>query len=400
MTKIVQINTVCNTGSTGKIAEGISKSISENGWLSYIGYGRKGRKSKYSEEILIGNKVDFYVHALGTRLLDRHGFFSKKATEDFLKKLDSIKPDLIHLHNIHGYYLHIRILFDYIKKHDIPVVWTLHDCWSYTGHCAYYTASNCEKWKTQCEKCPQIGSYPKSYVDSSINNFKDKKDIFSNVKQLTIVTPSQWLADEVKESFLKDYSIKVINNGVDLSLFDVKSVDALKSKLNVQNQKIILGVASIWEERKGLNEFIKLASMLDENYKIILVGLTASQIKMLPKNIIGIERTESIDELAQYYSLADVFFNPTFEDNFPTTNIESLACGTPVLTYQTGGSPEIIDENTGWVVEQRDLDTVYSILKAIDKQTKPVLECRTRALAFFNQEKKFSEYIDVYKKYI
>lgn len=400
MAKIVQINTVCNTGSTGKIAEGISKSIVENGWKSYIGYGRKGRKSQYSEEILIGSKVDFYLHAIGTRLLDSHGFFSKSATLNFLKQLDSIKPDLIHLHNIHGYYLQIEFLFEYIKKKSIPIIWTLHDCWPYTGHCAYYSASNCKKWKTHCEQCPQIDKYPKSYIDSSKRNFLRKKNIFSGVKQLTIVTPSEWLANEVGESFLKEYPIKIINNGVDLSVFTIKSVDALKLKLNIQNQKVILGVASIWEERKGFKDFIKLSSIIDNNYVIILVGLTASQINILPKNIIGIERTESIDELAQYYSLADVFFNPTFEDNFPTTNIEALACGTPVLTYKTGGSPEIIDQKTGWVVEQGDLATVHSILEAINIGNKPISECRTRAIQLYDQKLKFAEYIDVYKKYL
>ena len=400
MKKILQINTVSNSGSTGKIAEGIAKIICEIGWESYIGYGREKKKSFFSEEVLIGNKFDFYVHALGTRITDRHGFFSNTATKEFISRLDTIKPDLIHLHNIHGYYLNIKLLFNYLKNTAIPIVWTLHDCWSYTGHCAYYTASDCQKWKELCESCPQIGTYPKSFFDASKMNYKDKKELFTGLNKLTIVTPSNWLAQEVQDSFLQKYPIKVINNGIDLSVFKIKPTDKLKEKLNLKNKIVILGVASIWEERKGFNEFLKLAKLLDERFIIILVGLSDSQIKRLPQNIIGIKRTESVEELADFYSLADVFFNPTLEDNFPTTNIEAIACGTPVITYNTGGSPEIIDENTGWVVDKKDLFAVQSILYNLKTINEVNSHCRVRAEKLYNQTNKFKEYIDIYKNYL
>ena len=400
MKNILQINTVSNSGSTGKIVEGIAKVVCENGWKSYIGYGREGNRSFFSEEILIGNKLDFYIHALGTRLTDRHGFFSNIATREFLSKLNRIKPDIIHLHNIHGYYLNIEMLFNYLKKTDIPVVWTLHDCWSYTGHCAYYEISNCQKWKEHCESCPQISSYPKSFLDASKKNFDDKRNLFTDLNHLTIVTPSYWLAKEVQESYLQRYPVKVINNGIDLSVFKIKPTDKLKKKLNLKNKIVILGVASIWEERKGFNEFLKLAQLLDERFIIILVGLSDSQIKRLPQNIIGIKRTENVEELADFYSLADVFFNPTFEDNFPTTNIEAIACGTPVITYNTGGSPEIIDEYTGWVVRQNDLLAVYSILINLKATDEVSFLCRSRAEKLYNRADKFEQYIEVYKNYL
>lgn len=401
MKKILQINTVSNSGSTGKIAEGIASCITAHHWESYIGYGRQSKKGKYSKEILIGDKLDFYIHAIGTRLTDGHGFFSKKATETFIKQIEQIAPDLIHLHNIHGYYINIRILFDYIKKHNIPVVWTLHDCWSYTGHCAYYSHVNCDSWKTECQNCPQINSYPKSFTDFSKRNYNIKKELFNNVDNLIIITPSNWLAREVKKSFLKDYEVKVINNGINLNLFDIKTTQNIREKLGLQDKKVILGVASIWEPRKGLHDFIALHKELkDFNFKIILVGLSDRQIRSLPEGIIGIKRTESIDEMATLYSLADVFFNPTYEDNFPTTNIEAIACGTPVITYQTGGSPEILDHNTGWVLKQGDILGVKSLLLSLDYEKSYSSDCRARAEKLYDDKVKLQEYIEVYKNYL
>lgn len=399
--KILQINTVSNSGSTGKIAEGIGKCIVNQNWESYIGYGRHIKDSKFSKEILIGGTLDFYSHALGTRLFDAHGLFSKNATQQFLRKIESIAPDLIHLHNIHGYFLNIKILFEFIKKNKIPTVWTLHDCWAYTGHCAYYSHINCDYWKMQCHNCPQTNSYPKSYFDFSKRNYNIKKQFFNNVDNLTIVTPSYWLANEVKQSFLNNYDIKVINNGINLNKFKTKSTKRIKEKLGLYDQKIILGVASIWEPRKGLDDFLSLHEELkDLNFKIILVGLSDSQVNNLSNDIIGIKRTENVDEMAELYSLADVFFNPTYEDNFPTTNIEALACGTPVLTYNTGGSPEIIDQKTGWVVEPGDLLSVKNILLSFSGKGSYSLFCRKRAEAFYCDKERFQDYIEIYKKYI
>ncbi len=401
MKKILQINTVSNTGSTGKITEGISRCIVAENWESYVAFGRPGTDSAYSKEIVIGSKKDFYMHALGTRLFDEHGFFSTSATRDFLRKVDTIRPDLIHLHNIHGYYINVKLLFDYLKKRRVPVVWTLHDCWPYTGHCAYYSKVGCNRWETTCYDCPQTAAYPKSYIDFSTRNFTAKKNIFCNVDNLSIVTPSHWLKEELKKSFLNNYDSHVINNGIDLQKFNIKAAQGLKRKLGITDERIVLGVASIWEPRKGFGDFIALNEILNEhNFKIVMVGLSNQQIKNLPKDMIGIQRTESIEEMAELYSAADAFFNPTYEDNFPTTNIEALACGTPVITYNTGGSPEMLDSRTGRVVRQGDIDGVKSLLLSLDFKDLSASDCRARAEELYDDKIKFREYIELYRKYV
>ena len=398
--KILQINTVSNSRSTGRIAEGIGYAIKNEGWESWMASGKRmSARSNSAHQYFIGSSLDYYLHALGSRFFDAQGFFSKSSTKKLISKIEEIQPDLIHLHNIHGYYLNMEILFRYLQQANIPVVWTLHDCWPYTGHCAYYTAINCKKWETHCESCPNIKSYPQSYIDRSFRNFNVKRELFTAVKRLSIVTPSNWLANEVKRSFLKNFPIHVINNGINLSAFKPAHHRSILEKYSLVGKRIILGVASVWDERKGLNDFLKLDPLLEgEQFQIVLVGLSAKQITELPKTIVGISRTEDIAELAALYSEASFFFNPTYEDNFPTTNIEALACGTPVITYDTGGSPEIVDEKTGFVVRKGDVGEVASLIKAFSNSKESSSELmRKRALQHFDQEHKFKEYINLYK---
>lgn len=403
--KILQINSVSNTGSTGRIAEGIAEQILIAGGSSVIAYGRTSNKSDFSDEIQIGCMGDVYTHGIMSLLFDRHGFGSQKATKDFLKKLDKINPDIIHLHNIHGYYINIELLFNYLKSRNKPLVWTLHDCWSFTGHCTHYTSVSCDKWESSCFKCPIIGAYPKSlFVDNSKKNYREKKKLFAGLnRNLTkLVTPSQWLADQLSSSFLNSYSTLVINNGIDIQKFKPMNPHAVAEKYKIKEEFVILGVAGVWDERKGLSDFVKLHSQLNNQFKIIIVGLKDMQIKALPKGILGIKRTESIEELAALYSLADVFFNPTYEDNFPTTNLESLACGTPVLTYRTGGSPESVSVNTGAIINVGDLNAAVNIF---EKMKQGVLifnknDCRNRAELLYNQDNRFKEYIELYKRLI
>lgn len=395
--KILQINTVYKSGSTGKIAKDLNDLILKDNHESFIAYSR----GEHSEGncIQIGNKLDMNLHALGTRVFDKHGLYSKKATLSFIQKLEKIDPDIIHLHNIHGYYLNYPILFEYLKKVEKPVVWTLHDCWSFTGHCSYYEYNGCDKWQKECANCPQLRQYPASLVfDNSKNNFLQKKKFFSSLDNLTIVTPSIWLANEVKKSFLKDFEIKVINNGIDLDIFQPLDSN-FREKYKLENKFLILGVASVWEERKGFKYFIKLSNLLQYDEKIILIGLSDEQIKSLPSNIIGIKRTENQEELAQIYSTADVFVNPTLEDNFPTTNLESLGCGTLVVTFKSGGSPECIDDNTGIVVEKGNLNKLYKAIVTIKENSKEKYTsfCRNRAEEYFDKNDRFKEYLDLYK---
>lgn len=371
--KVLQINSVCGIGSTGRIATDIHNMLIEQGHESYIAYGRE--LPKYCENaIKIGTKYDNYKHVLLTRVFDKHGFGSKKATIEFINKVIKIDPDVIHLHNIHGYYINIEVLFNYLKEANKPVVWTLHDCWSFTGHCAYFDYVGCEKWKTGCYNCAEKKSYPTSrFVDNSTDNYNKKKDLFSGIKNLTLITPSKWLSELVNKSFLKCYNVEVINNGISTNIFKYRDTD-FKRTYDIENKYMILGVASIWDRRKGLNDFLKLSKMLGEEYIIVLVGLNKSQLKMLSdyKNIIGIAKTNNIDELVEIYSAADLFFNPTYEDNYPTTNLESLACGTPVVTYDSGGSPESINEECGYVINPGNIEKVKSLLYSdlLDKNIK------------------------------
>lgn len=401
MPTLLQISIEVNSGSVGKIAEQIGETVLENGWSSFITYARNNNPSK-SEVIKIGDKFDLYRHGLETRIFDNHCFSSKSATKELIRTIQEIKPDIIHLHHLHGYFINIEILFKYLKECNIPVVWTFHDCWSFTGHCAYFDYVGCDKWKTECHHCEQKKEYPASFVfDRSQHNFIDKKRIFNSVEDITIVPVSHWLSGKVKESFLKNFTSRVIQNGIDLTTFYPKgSRDTIERLYNVTGKFIILGVASTWEKRKGLEEFVKLNELLDkEVYAIILVGLSESQIQKLPKSIIGIQRTESVSQLANLYSGADVFMNPTLEDTFPTTNLESLACGTPVITYATGGSVESVHENTGVIIDKGDIQGLITAIEIIKSKGKSFYEnsCRESAIINFDRKIKFNEYLELYK---
>ena len=396
MKKLLIINVTANSGSTGRIAEEIGQTAISNGFDTYFAYGRLARESK-CKLIKIGKKLNVRLHGIESRLFDNHGFSSRIATKRFIKEIERIKPDIINIHNLHGYYINVKILFEYLNKTNIPIVWTFHDCWPFTGHCSYFDRYNCTKWKTECHSCPNKHGYPSSLLLSRAKrNFYKKRKLFSNYKKTTIVTPSNWLSDITKQSFFKGKNIITINNGTDLTTFKIVNGNKRLS-LNLQNKKIVLGVASIWDKRKGFDDFIRLNELLSDEYKIILVGLNKKQKESLPANIIGIERTESVHELAELYSMADVFVNPTYSDNFPTTNIESLACGTPVITYKTGGSPEAIDEMTGIVVEQGNINKLKEAIESVAKDKAMYTErCRERAVRLYNKQDRFNDYIDLF----
>lgn len=402
MPKLLQLNTVVNCGSTGTITEAIGAMAIANGWESYIAFGRFPRTSE-SKLIPFGSKWSIFLHGLQTRLFDRHGLGSVLATKKLIKQIKHIQPNVIHLHNIHGYYINIKILFDFLKVADIPVVWTLHDCWAFTGHCSYFDFVQCEKWKTHCEHCPQKKEYPASlFFDRSKNNFSQKKQWFTSVKNMTIVPVSYWLGDLVKESFFADIPIHVIQNGIDTNVFTPQSDAAkenIRNKYGIGERRIVLGVASPWAERKGLKDFVRLSEIIGDDIAIVLVGLNKEQIRSLPKNIIGLERTEDRQQLVDLYSAADVFVNPTWEDNFPTTNLEALACGTPVITYKTGGSVEAVTAETGFVVEKGNLlEFAAAISYVIGKGNGHYAQaCRARAEKYFNKQVKFEEYYRLYE---
>lgn len=347
MKTIVQINTFPYK-ATGNIMLSIHQLLTENGYDSYVVWGR-GRDAENNHEIVIKDEFGVKLHGAYTRVTDKTGFASKRATKRLLTRLDEIKPDIIHLHNIHGYYINIEMLFEYIRKNRVKVIWTLHDCWPVTGHCAYFDMVQCEKWKTGCHNCEQKATYPASKViDASEWNWKKKKELFLN-QDITIVVPSMWLKKIIDVSFLNCYPVEVIYNGIDLNTFKLSYDAQIRDQYSPSGKPIVLGVASEWTERKGLNDFIELSNLTNE-FQFVVVGLTGEQVKEMPKSIVAIQRTSDVQELVRLYSAADVFLNPTYEDNFPTTNLEALACGTPVVTYDTGGSPEAIEignEQTG-----------------------------------------------------
>lgn len=364
--KALFINSVCGIRSTGRICTDLAKELEQQGYECKIAYGREEfvpvEFQKYA--VRIGNNMDVRLHALEARLLDNSGFGSKRATKAFLEWADDYDPDLLWLHNIHGYYINVEMLFDWIKSRpNMQVKWTLHDCWAFTGHCTYFTYAKCDKWKTGCHNCPEKKSYPKSNLfDASKTNYMKKKKLFTEVNNLEIITPSNWLANLVKESFLKEYTISLRYNTVDTDIFKPTPSD-FKDRYGIKDKKMILGVASVWDRRKGLDDFVELSKMLDNRYQIVLVGLTNKQISKMPNNIICIERTNSKQELAEIYSVADVFVNPTYEDNYPTTNLEAQACGTLVITYDTGGCSETVDSKS-FIVSTGDYCEIACLLKS------------------------------------
>ncbi|WP_099328036.1 glycosyltransferase [Clostridium paraputrificum] len=392
--KILQINSVCGFGSTGRIATDLYKIIEEKGHECVIAYGR-GNAPDGLKTIKIGSKFDNYMHVAKTRISDKHGFGSTKATKEFIDKVKEYDPDVIHLHNIHGYYINIEILFNYLKEANKKVIWTLHDCWAFTGHCSHFDYIGCNKWKNGCYNCVQKSEYPASnFWDNSKFNYKKKKELFTSVKDMTIVTPSKWLANLVNESFLSKYEVKVINNGIDLKVFKPTEGN-FREVYGLQDKTIILGVASVWTERKGYNVFLELANMLDDSYKIVLVGVSENQKKNLPKNILGITRTNNVRELAQIYTAADVFLNPTLEDNFPTTNLESLACGTPIITFNTGGSKECVNIDNGIVIQKENFEKLINTIQFFNNETFKMNKI-SELMLNYDKNLRYRNYIDIY----
>ena len=401
MPTVLQICVEGNTGSTGRIAEGIGITAMARGWTSYIAYGRFPRPSQ-SRLIRIGSQWDVWIHGLQTRLLDRHCLASKKATARLIDKIVCLKPDIIHLHHLHGYYINIEILFKYLAEAGIPTVWTFHDCWSVTGHCAHFDFAGCDRWMSECHSCPQKREYPASFmIDRSRANFRLKKELFLAPKKMIVIPASKWLDEIIGRSFLACSSRKVIYNGVDLKIFrPSEGTSELTKKLKIEDKFVLLGVAHTWGVRKGLGDFVRLSEIIGDQEIIVLAGLKKSQIRHLPKNIIGLERTENQQQLCDLYSTAGAYINPTWEDTFPTTNMEALACGTPVITYKSGGSVEAIDGGTGHIVEQGDIAGLYRAIKEIKRVGKEQFSsaCRERAVRLFNRDDRFAEYIDLYEK--
>lgn len=385
--KVVQINAVYGQGSTGIIVSEIGHMLTENNIENYV-FHTGGKASEVNRISYMGS-LSVKLNALLAKILGNYGFNSHIETAKLLGKLEKINPDIIHLHNIHGHNLNLKSFFRYLKKKGIRVIWTFHDCWAFTGYCTHFEFLPCEKWKEACGNCPQKNSYS-WFFDRSKKQFLKKKELFTSLSDMTIVTPSNWLGDLVKKSFLKDYPVAVINNGIDLDVFKARE----DTEKNSDSRFVVLGMP-----KGNVSPFLELNNTLDkEKYRLVLAGLSDEELANLPDGIQGIKRTKDREQLSRIYSMADVFVNLTLEDTFPTVNLEALACGTPIVTYKTGGSPETVDENTGIVVEQKDIKGVWEAVQEICIGSDRKEACIKRAETLYNAKERFADYLDLYLK--
>ena len=368
--RVVQINCAAS-GSTGKIAKAIHYALLAQGDESYIfyGLGRCGEKNM----IRIGNDFDLHLHAVLSRNLGRQGYFSHFATKKLIRQIKSIDPDVIHLHNLHGSYLNLPMFFRFLRTSRAKILITLHDCWLFTGKCPHFTLAACERWKKECGKCPQLSSYPKSKWDRTEKCLTDKKKWLSGFDgKMQIIAVSNWLRTTAEQSFLSRYPIKTIYNGIDTRIFRPVSGERIRKKYGLEGKYLILGVSSVWNDQKGLNDFLEISELLKENEKIILIGLTKNQLEQMPQNIIGISRTENQQELAEWYSAADIFINSSKEETFGLVTAEAMACGTPAAVYNTTACAEIVDPAFGYILSpgEKLRDHIRTIIE--EKKNAPV----------------------------
>ena len=391
--KVLFINMAYGAGSTGKIIADIMDMLKKNGNDVKAIYGT-GEQSHNADAVKVSGKLGYYFHNAASRLTDHAGLYSWAATRKMIREIKAFQPDLIHLHTLHGFYVNYEMLFRFLKEADIPVVWTLHDCWAFTGHCTHFSQAKCTQWQTECRDCKLLRRYPQCYGRGDVRrNFLRKKRAFTGVKNLTITTPSRWLANQVSRSFLRDYPRTVIPNGIDRRIFRPQS-SGLRKKYRLEDKKIVLGAANVWNTRKGLPDMLTLADRLGSAYQVVLIGLTERQLPDIPANVLGLLRTANQTELAQWYSAADVFVNPTYEETFGLTTVEAQACGTPVVVYRTDGCPETVAPGNGRLVPQGDMQALEDAVRDITNGS-----CRAdpQRAAQFDKDAVYQDYLELYE---
>lgn len=391
--KVLQINSVYPIKSTGRIVKEIETVQVKNGIKPFVATSECTVNNPNVH--IMGSKLYIKANILMTRLFGKHGFYNRLSTKKLLTWMDEIKPDIIHLHNIHGHYINVRLLFEYIRKHSIPVVWTLHDCWAFTGHCSHFDYVGCSKWKTGCGNCPMQKSYPISwFFDRSKGNYKAKKALFTGVEKMHIVTPSNWLKELCEKSFFGKYSVKTIHNGIDTDVL-APTKSNIRKELKIEDKFVILGIINKYSGYKGGEYFLKLSEKLSDDEVIVLLSLE-EKAENIPKNIIPLERVADDRRLAEIYSMADVFVNPTLQDTFSMVNLEALSCGTPVVTFKTGGATEALTKDCGLVVDRGDFEGLCHAIEKVKQGKLNGDACRARALEF-KTEDCFEKYLDVYR---
>jgi len=397
--RVFQLNMVCGIKSTGRIASEIGKLVEADGGECRIGCGANFVPPE-SEHFAVKtiSVTGRRIYSLLTKLFDAEGRWNRIGTRRLLRQMEQFQPDVVHLHNIHGCYLHAGELFRYLKKKNLPVVWTLHDCWPFTGHCAYFDYSGCERWKTGCHDCPQLKSYPVCVgLDGSRRNHAWKRKLFTSLDNLTMVVPCQWMADPLGQSYMQNYPVRTIYNGVDLDAFRPVESD-IRQRFGLEKSKLVLAVASDWDERKGLRYLIQAAEKMGEEYRFVVIGLSKEQVESLPQGMIGIEHTANVGELVQWYSAADCLANPSMEDNMPMVNLEALACGTPIATFRTGGCPEAVDADTGIVVDKADVDGLCEAIRQLCPKTEERKAACLKRAQLFDSRRTFENYLNLYKE--
>lgn len=396
MPKLLQINATANWGSTGRIAEQIGLAAMASGWESYIAYGRNHNSSE-SNLIRIGSSIGVGLHVIKARLFDAAGLGSSRATKRLIRQIERIRPDVVQLHNIHGYYLNYKLLFEYLNGTDIKVVWTFHDFWAITGHCAHFVEAGCEKWQNRCYACPLYKRYPSSLRDGSQRNYLWKKSCFSGCNNLQIVSLSDWGKQCIMLSYLADKSISVIPNGVNLTTFSNRKVS--EDMPPKDKRFVILGVATQWKEGKGLEDYLQLSRMLKDDEIIVMVGVTRKQKQLLPSNVIGYETISSQMELSQIYSQADVLISLSYAETFGMTIVEAAACGTPSVVYDNTAQKSLVTKDTGELVPTGDVEAVYNAIQIVRRYGKEHYReaCRARAERLFDKDKCFEKYISLYE---
>ena len=394
--KVLLINLTMGIGSTGKIVAEIKKETERAGGKAYVAYGFYRSHECDCYQIRKGGKLAVVYELYRIRFTGYHGYTSKRATQKLIGYIKEIEPDIINLHNIHSGYLNLPVLFQFLREFTKPIVWTIHDCWPFTGHCSYYSMIKCAKWKKGCYDCKNRYAYPQRYLfDRSAYQWKDKREMFTNIECMELVTPSKWLADEIGESFLKSYPVRVISNGINLNVFQYRD-SKIKKRLNIENKKVILGVAMSWGKRKGLDDFFQLSTLLDDSYVIILIGLKKAY-KEYPK-IIPVGRTENQQQLAEFYSSAECFVNPSREETLGMTTIEAMACGIPVITYNRTAVSEPVGNDCGIILEEDRPEKIVEAIHLIENSNIDYRRvCRKHAEEHFNSEDCFRQYIELYQ---